>query len=174
MQLQLATFAVTPSLTAATLLTYFSRRYADFEIIYSTEERDGPRASERDGATGARKRKRTSACEWRGLCFNNHKMHAPAAAFHDLCCCCWCFTIFASQVCRLLIVKPWQGHVFLWMQHLWTVQLEKPTAAALLMHILKYVNKFRIWEACNFQREIPIKPTAYWRASAFYKLRPKK
>lgn len=33
---------------------------------------------------------------------------------------------------------------FLWMQHLWTVQLEKPKAAALLMHILKYVNKFRI------------------------------
>jgi len=42
MQLQLATFAtVTPSLTAAaTLLTYFSRRYADFEIIYSTKERE--------------------------------------------------------------------------------------------------------------------------------------
>lgn len=54
MQLQLATFAVTPSLTAATtLLTYFSQWNADFEIIYSPKERG--RGKERDGQCSAEK-----------------------------------------------------------------------------------------------------------------------
>jgi len=154
MQLQLATFAtVTPSLTAAaTLLTYFSRRYADFEIIYSTKER------ERDMERGRKRRvyrSRKSRVAWR--------VHASDEGSVSI------ITKRCPLRCILRFV-PLNNFCKPCFQAAYCQDVARPTFVdvaireALLMQRLKYVNKFRISQTANFPKEIPINHMAYWQS----------
>jgi len=148
MQLQLATFAtVTPSLTAAaTLLTYFSRRYADFEIIYSTKER------ERDMERGRKRRvyrSRKSRVAWR--------VHASDEGSVSI------ITKRCPLRCILRFV-PLNNFCKPCFQAAYCQDVARPTFVdvaireALLMQRLKYVNKFRISQTANFPKENSHKP----------------